>query len=216
MGYSLDNQINDSTQFKAPDPLFIATVQALSQGFPWERFERFFDSRPLINASAVDQVFLMRVLALQEMLCLNDADVLKWVKNQLYLFAFVSPHYKPRLPNETVLENFRQRLDELKMLQPFRLRCQQLILKYGEMPDSLESPAVPGQSGEFDAYLYSDSKLESSAEESIDFPEIEERWVTCPLCDSSELGAYAPASLDIPNADPWADCQQCGHKFKVG
>ena len=124
MGFSLDNQLSESSQYTAPDPLFITTVQALAQGFPWERFERFFESRPLINASAKDQLFLMRVLALQEMLCLNDADVLRWVKNQLHLFAFMSSDYKPRLPNEALLENFRQKLNELNILQPSQLLLQ--------------------------------------------------------------------------------------------
>lgn len=217
MGYSLDNQLSDSKQYTAPDPLFITTVQALAQGFPWERFERFFESRPLINATASDQLFLMRVLALQEMLCLDDANVLKWVKNQLYLFAFISPGYKPRLPNEAVLGSFRQKLDDLNILQPFRMRCQQVILKYGEPVASSEStPAMPNDPAGFEAYLYSGITPETSSIESIDFPDIEEKWVTCPLCDSSALGEYVATDSQENNTDPWADCQQCGHKFKVG
>ena len=217
MGFSLDNQLSESAQYKAPDPLFITTVQALAQGFPWERFERFFESRPLIKASAMDQVFLMRVLALQEMLCLDDAEVLKWVKNQLYLFAFISPGYKPRLPNETILESFRKKLNELNILQPFRLRCQQVILKYGESSMAPEStPILPDDPAGFDAYLYSGVDAERNATDTMTFPDIEERWVTCPLCESSALSSYVPADLRQSGCDPWADCQQCGHKFKVG
>ena len=217
MGFSLDNQLSDSVQYKAPDPLFITTVQALAQGFPWERFERFFESRPLIKASATDQVFLMRVLALQEMLCLDDTEVLKWVKNQLYLFAFITPGYKPKLPNEALLESFRRKLNELNILQPFRLRCQQVILKYGEPSKIPEStPVLPEDPADFDAYLYTGVESEKSSSDKINMPDVEERWVTCPLCESSALNAYVPAHLRESDCDPWADCQQCGHKFRVG
>lgn len=184
MGFSLDNQLSHSAHYKAPDPMFVATVSALAQSFPWERFERFFESRPLIDASALDQVFLMRVLALQEMLCLDDAALLAWTRNQTSLFSFFAPNYNPGLLNETALVSFRQKLNDLKLLQPFRRRCQRVILKYGHRV--------------------------------MDIQDVEERWVTCPLCESSALNEFSPAHLHQSDCEPWADCQECGHKFKVG
>lgn len=218
MGFSLDNQQSQSEQYQAPDPMFITTVMALAQGFPWGRFERFFESRPLIKASAVDQVFLMRVLALQEMLCLDDAEVLMWVKNQLYLFAFISPNYKPKMPSEALLEAFRQRLDELNILQPFRKRCQRVILKHGTIAEaSRSSVAFSGAlTGLADMEPFPRNTRDQHSPGNLELTEIEERWVACPLCNSAKLSEYVPTHLRVADCEPWANCQECGHKFKIG
>lgn len=220
LSFTLDNQQSQPEQFQAPDPMFTTTIMALAQGFPWDRFERFFESRPVINASAIDQVFLIRVLALQEMLYLNDAEVLKWVKNQLYLFAFISPDYKPKMPNEAVLEKFRQKLDELNILQPFRKRCQQIILNHSKFAQSPDCAVT--LSGEL-MKLASIQPLSSTGDDSVklstdyfELPEIEECWVACPSCNSAQLNEYLPSHARGTECVPWANCQQCGHKFKIG
>lgn len=215
MIFSIDSQ-RQASQYKAPDPMFITIVLAVSQGFPWERFERFFESRPLIKASAADQVFLMRILALQEILCLDDEAVLSWVKNQMYLFAFIDSAYKPKMPNAVVLKSFREKLSAVNILQPFRMRCQDMVLKYGALPD-LKSP-VGEMSGtdSLEAYLSSSELDDTATFPVLNTMDLEERWVTCPVCDSAALNHFVPQHLRSSVSEPWASCQKCNHKFKVG
>jgi len=214
LGFSLDNQLSQAASYKAPDPMFIATVSAMSQGFPWDRFEHFFESQSLIKASAQDQVFLLRILALQEMLCLDDQAVLDWVKNQLYLFAFISPHYKPKIPSEALLSSFREKLDDINILEPFRLRCQTMILKYSAMHEV--SYHMPDESL-FSDYLYGkdDAELSTVSKSDLDQLTLEERWATCPVCDSASLQSTTHDTASKAASVPWAMCKQCGHQFKV-
>lgn len=197
MGFSLGHQDSDSASYSAPDPMFISAVSAMAKGFPWERFERFFKARPLINASVNDQIFLMRILVLQEMLCMDDKGTIKWIKNQMYLFAFLSPGYKPKIPSPELLVSFREALSKANILEPFRQRCQTLIVKHTDT-SSFQSP---------DWTFKVDDMNESE--------EISAEWVACPACQSEKLSSYIPPDEPIAQMTPWASCDKCGHAFKV-
>lgn len=218
MGFSLEKIIDETASYTAPDSAFIGTVSSMVQSFPWERFERFFESKPLIDASALDQVFLLRVLAVQELLCLDDEGVLKWLKSQMYLFAFLSPGFKPKVPTKVLLKNFRDSLHDANLLEPFRLRCQNIILKQNavktiannsETTSYLEafapSPLDLSESGMI-------KEVQARAGDSIADIQIEDKWVICPKCESSALHQVESV---LKFSVPKACCDQCGHQFKV-
>lgn len=218
MGFSLEKIIDDTTSYAAPDSAFIGTVSGMVQSFPWERFERFFETRPVIEASALDQVFLLRVLAIQELLCLDDDSVLKWLKSQMYLFAFLSPGFKPKVPTKTLLKNFRDNLHDANLLEPFRLRCQAIILKQNsskKMAKSVESTSY------LEAFAPSPQdlsvtgmvkKVPVNETNTLADIQLEDRWVICPKCESSALQQVESA---VRPSAPEASCKQCGHQFKV-
>ena len=192
--------MSDSASYSAPDPMFISAVSAMAKGFPWERFERFFKSRSLINASVNDQIFLMRILVLQEMLCMDDASTLKWIKNQMYLFAFLSPGHKPKIPSLELLVSFREALNNANILEPFRQRCQTLIVKHAD------TNSFQGADWTF--------KVEDT-QVSGDSEGLAAHWVTCPACQSTKLSNHISPEEPIAQAAPWASCDKCGHAFKV-
>ena len=199
--------IDEQALYNAPDHAFISAVSGMVQSLPWERFERFFEVRPLVKATAIDQVFMLRVLAIQELLCVDDESVLAWMKSQMYLSAFLSPEFKPKVPKKALLNEFRKALQDANLLEPFRLRCQNVILKKHGKAQSTEEPS---------------SYLEMFAPRVEDFPEIiisgeppeesDDNWVSCPKCSSITLN-----KTESPNGDviPHASCSQCGHDFKV-
>ena len=227
MGFSLENIIDDTATFEAPDDAFIGTISGMVQNFPWERFERFFEARPLVQASAVDQVFLLRILAIQELLCMDDETVLKWLKNQMFLFSFLSPGFKSKIPSEVLLNTFREKLQDANILEPFRLRCQNIILKKNQQTEAA-SAAADFTSTSFDesnkAPVSQSRALDNNVQLNTQakpinigkpFPEmhIEDKWVICPKCESSSL-----SKVDLGCGDSQAlqaRCEQCGHEFKV-
>lgn len=217
MGFHLENQSGDKVAYIPPDPNFISAITAMTRGFPWERLERFFESRPLIKASAVDQVFLMRILALQEILCLDDESILRWAKHQMYLFAFMSPGYKPKLPSIALLREFRGQLDDANILDPFRVRCQKLIVRYSEMASDVSQigkvASVPS-SAEWRIRAEHKDLLSSSDDSALNL-RMDDKWVICPECHSPKLNRYMPPHWDSCKVEPWARCRHCGHKFKV-
>ena len=199
--------INEDESYTAPDHAFISAVSGMVHNLPWDRFERFFEARPLVRASAIDQVFMLRILAIQELLCVDDDSVLAWLKSQMYLSAFLSPEFKPKVPKKALLNDFRNELMVANLLEPFRLRCQNVILKkYGKTEVADESS----------------SYLDVFAPTVNDFPEliveqessvsIEDQWVICPMCNNSNLSKIESKKAGAP---PQASCNKCGHNFKV-
>ena len=79
-------KMGKGNSYVAPDPHFISSVLLFASSLPWSKFERFFATKKLINISASEQLTLLRLVALQEILCINDNALLQWTKNQLYLF----------------------------------------------------------------------------------------------------------------------------------
>ena len=210
MGFSLENIIDDQTSYQAPDHNFISSVSGLIQSFPWERFERFFESRPLVEATATEQIFLLRVLAIQELLCVDDDEVLAWLRRQLYLSAFLSPGLKPRIPSQQLLTEFRHRMHEANLLEPFRLRCQKVILR--NLDDFKATVEATSYIEEFAPDVSEFPKIDLAQEFDVDQDDLEGKWVICPKCDSSSL---RQVRSKIGKAIPQASCQQCGHSFKV-
>jgi len=202
LGFSLGQKSSDSASYSAPEPMFISAVSAMAKGFPWERFERFFESKPLVEASVNDQIFLMRILVLQEMLCMDDKATLAWIKNQMYLFAFLTPGHKPKIPSVELLVNFREELNKANILEPFRQRCQTLIVKHADT----------------NSFQDTDWSFEYEARQarpvSSDREAMSANWVFCPACQSSKLSSYTPDER-IAQSAPWASCDKCGHVFKV-
>ncbi|MGB1311485.1 MAG: hypothetical protein ACPG47_09750 [Leucothrix sp.] len=215
MGFSLENIVDDSMSYAAPDRAFISSVSGMVHGFPWERFEHFFESRPLIQASATDQVFLLRVLAVQELLCLDDDSVLRWLKNQMYLLAFLSPGFKPKVPTKALLNSFRDKLQDANLLEPFRTRCENIILKQNSVATSgVESGNYMEAFAPSAADLSDSGMLDDEINAVDNLPDIllEDKWVICPQCESSALHQVEP---DEVGAAPKASCEHCGHQFNV-
>ena len=134
------NEKNASETYIAPDPDFISAISFFSSSLPWDRFETFFKSRKLVNLSSEEQLILLRFLAVQELLCLNDPDLLSWLKNQFYLFSFLQPGFKPRLPTVKLLKQFRSELDNIGLLEPFRKHCQHIIQEHSQRFPAIKTP----------------------------------------------------------------------------
>lgn len=216
MGFTLENIIDDQSDYSAPGHTFLSTVSRMVQSFPWERFERYFEARPLIEASAVDQVFILRVLAIQEVLCVDDEGILHWLKNQMYLSAFLSPGFKPKVPTKELLCDFRGKLDEENLLESFRLRCQYIILQESPKPVTAEErtnyvkESTP-TTMDFSEITHSHDRFRST-DETLSEVEIKDEWVACPHCDSTELNQVASG---LGSKLPHACCNRCGHHFKA-
>lgn len=135
----------------APDPLFISAISLFSRSLPWQRFNRFFKSKKLVGLTGGEQLILLRFLAIQELTCLNDRALLVWLKNQFYLFNFLQPDFKPRLPTIELLQEFRSELDTIGLLLPFRKQCQHIIQEHGkrfpEITINLKAPSIENDSG---------------------------------------------------------------------
>ncbi len=128
----VDNDMQFGETYIAPDPDFISAISFFSSSLPWDRFKTFFDSRKLVGLNGEEQLTLLRFLAVQELLCLDDQDLLRWLKNQFYLFSFLQPDFKPRLPTIALLKQFRSELDKIGLLEPFRKHCQHIIAEHGQ------------------------------------------------------------------------------------
>ena len=135
----------------APDPLFISAISLFSRSLPWQRFNRFFKTKKLVGLTGDEQLILLRFLAIQELTCLNDKALLVWLKNQFYLFHFLQPDFKPRLPTIELLQEFRSELDTIGLLLPFRRQCQHIIQEHGkrfpEITINLKAPSIQNDSG---------------------------------------------------------------------
>ena len=83
-----------------------------------------------MNLSGTEQLILLRLIALQELLCLNDDALLKWSKHQLYLFSFMQADFQPRIPSKELVVEFRSKFDKIGLLKPFRKQCQRLISEH--------------------------------------------------------------------------------------
>jgi hypothetical protein len=116
--------------YVAPDPHFVSTVALFASSLPWERFKKFFDTKKMVNLSSNEQLILLRLVALQEFLALDDKALLRWAKHQLYLFSFMQPDFKPKLPTQELLIEFRESFDKVGLLKPFRKQCQRLIAEH--------------------------------------------------------------------------------------
>ena len=197
--------------YKAPDPRFISALLVLEKGFPWAKFLQFFREKELVKCSAEDQIFLLRLLAIQEMLCMDDGALLKWANNQFQLMSFLHVGYRANMPSQELLHNFRATIDSVGILRAFRKQCQKLVVMYGEIGDEksnrkkfiVESSRWGSQRV---IALKGGEKLAS---------EKYSKWVSCPVCKSKNINKIqSPHWVGAQHGD-WCRCRFCGNKFKV-
>ena len=130
MNLYVTEDMGKGSSYVAPDPHFISTIALFSSSLPWARFKKFFETKKMVNLSGNEQLILLRLVALQEVLCLDDDGLLRWAKHQLFLFSFMQPDFQPKLPTKELLTEFRNEFDKVGLLKPFRKQCQRLIAEH--------------------------------------------------------------------------------------
>ncbi len=184
----------------APDSHFISSIALFSSSLPWEKFERFFEKRKLVNLSGSEQLILLRLLGLQEVLCLKDEELLKWCKNQLHLFSFMQPSYTPRMPTIELLAEFRKKFDEIGLLKPFRKQCQRIVQEH-------ESRFPP---------ITSNTNHREASDTKVDLPNVGNNSDTaCPSCGSHNVVKLTPSqeASSLPSIS-FSRCRFCGNTFR--
>lgn len=195
--------------YTAPDSRFITTLLLFSKGFPWEKFLQFFQDKDLLSCPAEDQIFLLRLLAVQEFLCLDDEALLKWAKQQFQLTGFLHMGYKAHIPSLELLVNFRSTLDAAGILVPFRKQCQKLIIMHDEKYTEKNSKQLITETSSWGSQRVIGVKTEDCESEK------DAKWIACPVCKSQNVNkVLAPHWVGITEED-WCRCRFCGNKFKV-
>ncbi len=116
MNYYVTEEMGKGQSYVAPDPHFVSSVALFASSLPWEKFRKFFDRKKMVNLSGNEHLILLRLIALQEVLALDDDGLLRWAKHQLYLFSFMQPDFQPKLPTLELLQEFRNSFDEIGCL----------------------------------------------------------------------------------------------------
>lgn len=194
--------------YVAPDPHFISSISLFASSLPWDKFERFFEKKKLVDLNGAEQLILLRLIALQELLCLNDDDLLSWTKNQLYLFSFMQTGYKARLATKELLVEFREKFDKIGLLKPFRKQCQRIIQEHENRFPPLKSTATTNKAVDSKHRLVSDTK--------IDLPNIESSSdLNCPSCGSKNVVKLTPSQEASSRPDiKFSRCRFCGNIFR--
>lgn len=201
--------------YVAPNSHFISSISLLSGSLPWDKFEKFFNEKKLVNLTGHEQIVLLRLMALQELLCLNDDSLLEWAKHQLYLFSFMQTDFKPRIPSKELLVEFRSKFNETGLLKPFRKQCQRLISEH-------ESRFPPITNQESQSHTNASNigaglkKHRLVNDTKVDLPNIEiSSGSTCLNCGSHnviKLKTSQEAS-SLPNIS-FSRCRFCGNTFR--
>jgi len=212
--YHVD-KMGKGNSYVAPDPQFISSILLFANSLPWVKFEKFFETKKLISISALEQLTLLRLIALQEILCINDEALLKWTKNQLYLFSFMQADFQPRLPTVELLNEFRLKFDEVGLLKPFRKQCQKLISEQEirqppiTVDSEIEASTLQSQY-DYNAYKvidiksdYKDMNIENTS------------GLSCPNCGSFNIIQLAPSQVEssLPSIR-FSRCRFCGNTFR--
>jgi len=191
----------------APSPRFITTLSIFSKGFPWDKFLQFFKDKKIIACDAEDQIFLLRLLAVQELLCIDDEELLTWAERQFLLIGFLHMGYKANIPSLELLTHFRTTLDAVGILSPFRQQCQKLI--------TLHDQRYPERTTTYSISSFLDSGLQPLAEdesESETDPKVAKKNV-CPICNSKYIKKIPPQYGINLTQKNWYQCHFCGNKF---
>lgn len=130
MKYYVKEDMGQGSAYVAPDPQFVSTVALFASSLPWDKFRKFFQKKKIVNISDNEQLILLRLIAMQDVLALDDESLLRWAKHQLYLFSFMQPDFQPKLPTVELLAEFRKNFDKAGLLKPFRKQCQRLITEH--------------------------------------------------------------------------------------
>lgn len=206
-------KMGQGESYVAPDPHFISAISLFASSLPWEKFERFFEKKRLVNLSGDEQLILLRLLALQELLCLDDDELLTWAKHQLYLFSFMQAGFKARLPTKELLLEFRTKFDKVGLLKPFRKQCQRIIQEHeNRFPPLIKSNDDEGER----MTQEKSSKYRKASDLKVDLLNIENGSdTTCPSCGSHNVIRLMPSqeASSLPDIN-FSRCRFCGHTFR--
>ena len=202
MDLNVESKMGRGDAYVAPDSHFISSIALFSNSLPWDKFESFFEKRKLVNLSGREQLILLRVIAMQELLCLNDDEMLKWSKHQLHLLSFMQPNYTPRMPTKPLLLEFRKNLDEVGLLKPFRKQCQKIVEEHeSRFPTIVRTKNTKHR-------IANDTK--------IDLLNIGNNSDTaCPSCGSNNVVKIQPSqeASSLPSIS-FSRCRFCGNTFR--
>ena len=213
MNLYVAEEMGNGGVYKAPDPHFINSIALFSSNLPWDKFQRFFETKRLVNLSGSEQLVLLRLLAIQELLCLDDDSLLKWAKNQLYLFAFMQADFEPRIPTKKLLADFRNKFDQIGLLKPFRRQCERLIRENESRFPQLD--IVP-DTVSFDG-VTSSKKSKKVDDIKVDLLNVNNNAETsCPNCGSENVIKLSPdqEGSTIPPDMHFSRCRFCGNTFR--
>jgi len=206
-------EMGKGESYVAPNPHFISLIALFSSSLPWKKFERFFETKKLVSLKGKEQIILLRLIALQELLCLNDDALLNWTKHQLYLLSFMQTEYQPRLPSKELLVEFRRKFDQIGLLKPFRKQCQRLISEHEQRfpPLKTEEALIKSKTS---SKKKSTHRLVSDTK--VDLPNVDNNADTsCPNCGSYNVIKLSPSqeSSTLPNIQ-FSRCRFCGNTFR--
>ena len=210
MKSSVSDEATQEDVYKAPDPRFISTLAVLEKGFPWEKFLEFFREKELVKCSAEDQVFLLRLIAVQEMLCMGDDALLRWTKYQFQLMSFLHVGYRANVPSKELLSDFRATIDSVGILGPFRKQCQKLVVMYGDTKTGKPVKKFIVESSSWGSQRVIALK---GGEELVEGKS--SKWISCPVCKSKNINKVLPPHWVSAQDGDWCRCRFCGNKFKV-
>ena len=187
----------------------------LASSLPWDRFKKFFAVKKLVNLSANEQLILLRLVALQEILCLNDDALLRWAKHQLYLFSFMQPDFQPKLPSKQLLVEFRDAFDKIGLLKPFRRQCQKIIAEHDN-----RLPPINVEESVTTTSLVTSTKNETKkiavSASKVNMQKVKSKSeVCCPNCGSKNVIKLKPEqeASSLPNIR-FSRCRFCGNTFR--
>ena len=206
--------------YVAPDSHFISSVEVLANNLPWAKFKKFFDSKSLVSISAEDHLVLLRLLAMQELLCLDDESLLRWAKHQLYLFGFMQPSFQAKIPVSELLNEFRSGLDKQGLLKPFRKQCHKLLEAHEKSFPTLELVENTIEKSEaIDVtFISAGKKPRNIRVEGVQGSRYEEKnssGLECSNCGSSNIVNLKPSqeASSLPDIS-FSRCQFCGNTFR--
>lgn len=215
MNLYIAEEMGKGGSYVAPDPHFVSTVAFFSSSLPWDRFKKFFETKKMVNLSSDEQLILLRLLALQEFLCLDDEALLRWTKHQLYLFSFMQPDYQPKLPTKDLLNEFRKAFDKVGLLKPFRKQCQRLIAEHDN-----KLPPINVDESVSTASMLSKTKPKANRQKvsdtKVDLPNMPvDSDQVCPNCGSQNIIKLKPSqeASSLPNIR-FSRCRFCGNTFR--
>jgi len=206
--------------YVAPDSHFISSVSVLANNLPWAKFKKFFESKSLVSISAEDHLVLLRLLAMQELLCLDDASLLRWAKHQLYLFGFMQPGFEAKIPVSELLNEFRLGLDKQGLLKPFRKQCHKLLETHeSSFPIlSLAENTIEKDETVDVTFISANKKPRSIRIEGVKRSRYEAEnssGLECSSCGSTNIIKLTPSqeASSLPDIS-FSRCQFCGNTFR--
>ncbi len=208
-------EMGKGDSYVAPEPHFISQISLFANSLPWAKFETFFEKKKLVNISGAEQLILLRLLAMQELLCINDDSLLTWTKNQLYLFSFMQVDFKPKLPTKELLQRFRYEFDKVGLLKPFRNQCQRLINEHNKRFPPIESNANSAGLA-FLSKIKETPGFRQVNDTKVDLVNVENSAnVSCPNCRSNNVFKLKPSqeASTLPKIS-FARCRFCGNTFR--